>query len=780
MQTQISTHRLFQSRNYCKILLSLFALLTGLGVSNTVKAQGYDSNNITINASISGGAVASKLYDGLQDIGPYNPLFNGADLGSGGEFNQATGSLIISAASASLTTSASKPFTASSVLYRVYPSGATPPTALSTLVLNRTSASNTGSPVTFAVSNAGIDLLHQPTVLGGGLYTVEIFYQSTYTKNVAGVNNSYTIIDPGTVNVGYRATFKVKTPIITPTGGSSIWVSTAPAAGQPATASGVGSGSTDWTNPGNWSNGVPTATSDAFIPDRSTGVFRVYPILDNPAYNFAVRNLTLEGQSNSSRGEVTIEQATLTIYGNIRQNAGGLRGTVTLAPGVRNPLKNSTLVLAGANQTVTGRLGVSDVIIAGSGVKSVTGELATSNTLSFQPANVANGVIVQSAYEDQTSGSVGPVFDTTLLTLINLGASGKINQELGYEETNVSYVRGVLRADHQVTANLSEPFGNIGLDITANYSSPQGLIVFRIVDDPLQSPTSTNGKTAVPIKRQYLVDNALDSENPSFAGAALSVVFHYLDSISELNGIPEDNLTMFRSRSNGPPYAPVFGELNAANNKVTRPNLSSLTRFTLTLGDKANPLPVRLTAFDAKRVGTDALVTWQTATEVNSKGYDVQVSTDGKLFRTLASVLSASPNTMKLTSYSYLDTEKNKAGERYYRLRQVDLDSKETFFAPAVVSFEGKGKAAETTLISYPNPFNGFEQLHIALKSAGGKGQLHITDLTGRTVRQETVELATGLTDLAVAGLSELKAGIYVVNLMLPTGEVKNLKIVKE
>ncbi|WP_082684939.1 T9SS type A sorting domain-containing protein [Hymenobacter sedentarius] len=775
MQALLSTRKPFRQQHFLKRIIPLLALVISLGTSQTAMAQRYTSTNLTVSASPAGGAPTSTTYRGFTA----NPKISGADLGNGAEFNQAAGpgqgSLVITAASTTANDGGTR-ITSSAIYYRVYLQGAGIAPAFSRAFLNE--AGTNGSIITHTATTS-IDLLNQPSVLGGGTYTVEVYFRGEYDD--AGTTGAFS--DPASSNsippVGYKASFMVKTPLTTPSGGSSTWISTAPATGQPATAAGVGSGNTDWTNPGNWSNGVPTATSDAVIPDRSTGVFRVYPILDNPTYNFAVRNLTLVGQSNSSRGEITIEQATLRVYGNLRQNAGGLRGTVTLAPGVRNSLLNSTLVLAGADQIITGRLGVSDVIIAGSGIKSVTGELSASNTLSFQPASPANGVIVQSAYEDQTNGSVGPIFDTTLLTLINLGSSGKINQEPGFAETNASYVRGVLRADHAVNTGVMEIFGNIGLDINANYTSPQNLIVFRIVDDPLQSPTSTNGKVAVPIKRQYLVDNALDSENPSFSGATLSVVFHYLDSDSELNGIPEDNLLMFRSRSNGPPYAPVYGTLNTLNNTVARPGLSSLTRFTLTLGDRANPLPVRLTAFDAKRMGADVLVTWQTASEENSKGYDVQVSTDGKVFRMLASVPSANPNTMKLNSYSYLDTEKNKAGTRYYRLRQVDLDGKETFFAPVSVSFDGK--VAETTLVAYPNPFNGFDKLHVALTSiAGGKGHLRITDMTGRTIRQESVELNSGLTDLSVNGLADLKAGIYIVNLTLPTGEVKNLKIVKQ
>lgn len=245
------------------------------------------------------------------------------------------------------------------------------------------------------------------------------------------------------------------------------------------------------------------------------------------------------------------------------------------------------------------------------------------------------------------------------------------------------------------------------------------------------------------------------------------------------SSIPEPNLTIFLSQNSGNTFGMIGrdGPVNTTANTVTRTGVTSFATFTL--GDITNPLPVRLTAFDAQRIGANALVTWQTASEQNSKGYDVQVSTNGTEFRTLTSVPSASPNTMSITNYRYEDKESNKSGVRYYRLRQVDLDGKETFFAPKSVSFDGK--ASETTLAAYPNPFNSNDELHLAVQvGTAGKGQLRITDMTGRVIRQEAVELNNGLSDLKVAGLSELKNGVYLVRVTLPGGEAKNLKVVKQ
>ncbi len=298
------------------------------------------------------------------------------------------------------------------------------------------------------------------------------------------------------------------------------------------------------------------------------------------------------------------------------------------------------------------------------------------------------------------------------------------------------------------------------------------MTITRTVGQPLNSPTFP-GRTPNPIKRQYGVSGDVNN-SPNVS----TIVFHYLNSTDELNGnLDETDLAIFKATNNGPPYTFIGGTPNPGLHTITKSGVGAIN--TITLGSKSNPLPVRLTAFDAKRIGNDALVTWQTATEENSKGYEVQVSTNGTEYRTLASVPSASPNTMQVTNYSYVDKAANKTGKRYYRLHQLDLDGKEAFFAPVGVIFDGIASASN--FVAYPNPINNGNEFHVALQSAAtGTAKLLVTDMTGRTLQQQNVVLTGGLTDASVAGMGDLKAGMYLVKITLPSGEVKNLKVVKQ
>ena len=164
---------------------------------------------------------------------------------------------------------------------------------------------------------------------------------------------------------------------------------------------------------------------------------------------------------------------------------------------------------------------------------------------------------------------------------------------------------------------------------------------------------------------------------------------------------------------------------------------------------------------------------------MNNKAFDVQVSTNGKEFRTIGTVAVEAPNSTSPKSYSYLDVEKNKAGQRYYRLRQVDVNGKETFFAPRVVNFEGK--AQEMALTAYPNPFGSADMLHLTLQTASaGAGQVTVTDMTGRIISRQKVDLTSGNNDVTVNSLSDLKSGLYLVKFVMPSGEMKTLKVVKQ
>ena len=175
-----------------------------------------------------------------------------------------------------------------------------------------------------------------------------------------------------------------------------------------------------------------------------------------------------------------------------------------------------------------------------------------------------------------------------------------------------------------------------------------------------------------------------------------------------------------------------------------------------TIVDNLAPLPVELIRFTATRQGPAASLSWATASEQNNRGFEVQVSTDGREFRTLTFVAGAG-NRGTPRHYRYLDDQTNQAGLRYYRLRQLDTDGATSFSPVRTLHF------ADAQLLSghfevAPNPWRGTgpPTLFVTAGQPRPGCQLTVTDATGRQVLARTLDLSSGSTAQPLPGLEQL------------------------
>lgn len=218
---------------------------------------------------------------------------------------------------------------------------------------------------------------------------------------------------------------------------------------------------------------------------------------------------------------------------------------------------------------------------------------------------------------------------------------------------------------------------------------------------------------------------------------------------------------------------------NGINNMVYFSNNSRNYQITFTLLPSRGPLPVTLTLFDAKRQENNARLSWETASETNNRGYEVQVSTDSRNFRTLAFVPGQGEGTASgHRTYTYLDTESGKTGMRYYRLRQLDVSGEENFYGPQPVNFSKAGSQA-VALSAYPNPFTGELNLQLGAQQLPRTGTVTLTDMMGRTVLNQPLTLEAGASQARLPELDKLPKGMYrlLVNL---NGERQSMKLLKE
>jgi hypothetical protein len=188
--------------------------------------------------------------------------------------------------------------------------------------------------------------------------------------------------------------------------------------------------------------------------------------------------------------------------------------------------------------------------------------------------------------------------------------------------------------------------------------------------------------------------------------------------------------------------------------------------FTIT----SSVLPVTLTSFTASLQNKkDALLTWQTATETNSKGYEVEMSTGSTLAFADISFVAAKGTTTAVSNYSFV-APNLAPGTYYFRLKMIDIDGSFTYSGVQTVTVTGN-----TSLISiYPTPVHS--QLTVVLSADMQNATLQLVNNLGQTIGvTATTNGSTRLLDMG-----NLPAGLYLLKVMNGTNVVTTQKVVKE
>ncbi len=147
------------------------------------------------------------------------------------------------------------------------------------------------------------------------------------------------------------------------------------------------------------------------------------------------------------------------------------------------------------------------------------------------------------------------------------------------------------------------------------------------------------------------------------------ITFNYLD----VDVVGDENLySLFKYDGNWLPYSPI--NLNTTANTVNITGVSSFSDWTLGID---HPLPVELKSFSATIIGSTVKLNWNTATEVNNYGFEIERAVISNVERNLSwekiGFLSGNGNSNSPKSYSFMD-DKVSVGKYSYRLKQIDND----------------------------------------------------------------------------------------------------------
>jgi len=143
------------------------------------------------------------------------------------------------------------------------------------------------------------------------------------------------------------------------------------------------------------------------------------------------------------------------------------------------------------------------------------------------------------------------------------------------------------------------------------------------------------------------------------------------------------------------------------------------------------PLPVTLTDYKAflSSDRSQVTVSWATSMEQNNRYFLLERSADGQQFTTLDTIAAAGPSS---TGHQYADIDHNPSyGDNFYRLSQVDLDGKTTYYTVLKVTLTN---SAQNSIRLSPNPAGSTVFLELAYPETGNM-QVNLSDVQGRLIK---------------------------------------------
>ena len=417
------------------------------------------------------------------------------------------------------------------------------------------------------------------------------------------------------------------------------------------------------------------------------------------------------------------------------------QGSVTIGSG-------ATVSGANANLFITGHWTNDGVFTPGSGTVVFNG--GSNQTLIHNGTGAFNHLTVDKAGGDlvlQTDIDVNGTLTCTAGDVdlngndIDLDTSGTLSETAG---NTIKGTSGTISATRDLDMPTSENVAGLGATLTSTAD--------------LQSTTVTRGHAVQTGAGNEGILRYYDINPTTNSGLNATLVFAYDES--ELNSLTESTLVLFRSTDGGSTWTGEGGTVNESANTVTLNGIDAFSRWTL--GSTVTPLPVELVSFEATLDGTAVVLSWETASETNNAGFEIQhhASHGDVLWAVLAFVEGA--GTTEVAQRYRFRVEELLAGRHTFRLKQIDFDGAFEYSPDVTVPVEVPGVYQLSP--AYPNPFNPSTQLTLAV-AREQHVRLSIFDVQGRLVtRLYEGPLAAHTTFRFVFNAASQPSGLYVIH----------------
>ena len=183
-------------------------------------------------------------------------------------------------------------------------------------------------------------------------------------------------------------------------------------------------------------------------------------------------------------------------------------------------------------------------------------------------------------------------------------------------------------------------------------------------------------------------------------------------------------------------------------------------------------LPVELADFRATALTSAIRLDWQTATELNNRGFNVERRVAGNENWTDVTFVEGAGTSNQSRDYSYLDKNVSSNVTYQYRLRQEDLDGTQSYSSirEARINSATTGTLVNALMQNTPNPASAYTTIPFVVAESGTV-KVEVCDVYGNVVRTLSVDAKGGTAtsvdwDLTDNNGANVANGTYVYKLI--------------
>jgi hypothetical protein len=257
----------------------------------------------------------------------------------------------------------------------------------------------------------------------------------------------------------------------------------------------------------------------------------------------------------------------------------------------------------------------------------------------------------------------------------------------------------------------------------------------------------------------------IPSSQSACSGAGIELSLYQAGSCPAAKAYPAP--VAYRTFNGNGSLSPITG-LAANTNYLIMVDGISNTKATFDLLLNGSVLPVSIQSFNGQKLNDKVKLTWVISNEMNNDHFEIETSKDGNSFYKIGEVKSHG-NSSTTENYSFTD-EVPAPGTNYYRLRQVDIDNRQSFSSTIAVNF----KKSNDFIFIYPNPAK--DNLTISFAGPVSKAVINILTVEGKLMKNVT----TGsIQNNYILNLSAFPPGMYLIDI-ITMSEKQTLRFIKK